>query len=153
MVRQEDSSIRETKSRDTVQIHLPNGRVLEGPRGSQLGNFFAHEDSSQAPIVGGVVNGELRELTYPIEMDSKIRPIDMASVDGMRFYRRSLTFLLAATFEELFPDADLIIDHSIAYGGYYGGPNIIDEHNSKSGARRDRPKSCEIGDFQSPAGD
>jgi uridine kinase len=119
MVRQEDSSIRETKSRDTVQIHLPDGRVLEGPRGSQLGNFFAHEDSSQAPIVGGIVNGELRELTYPIGMDSEVRPIDMASVDGMRLYRRSLTFLLAATFEELFPNANLIIDHSIAYGGYY----------------------------------
>jgi len=119
MTRQEDIPIRETTSRDTVQIHLTDGRVLEGPRGSPLEDFFVNEDSNLAPIVGGIVNGELRELTYPIEIDSNVRPITMASRDGMRFYRRSLTFLLAAAFEEQFPDATLIVDHSIASGGYY----------------------------------
>ena len=43
----------------------------------------------------------------------------MGSPDGMRIYRRSLTFLLAAAFEELFPEASLTVDHSIASGGYY----------------------------------
>jgi len=61
----------------------------------------------------------LRELTYPIEMDARVRPITMASADGMRIYRRSLTFLLAAGFEELYPEAELTVDHSIASGGYF----------------------------------
>ena len=119
MSRQSDSLIRETPARATVQIHLPDGRVLEGPRGSQLVEFLAQEDSIQAPIVGGIVNGELRELTYPIESDSRVKPVTMGSPDGMRIYRRSLTFLLAAAFEELFPEASLTVDHSIASGGYY----------------------------------
>jgi uridine kinase len=119
MSRQSDRLIRETPARATVQIHLPDGRVLEGPRGSQLADFLAQEDSIQAPIVGGIVNGELRELTYPIESDSRVKPVTMGSPDGMRIYRRSLTFLLAAAFEELFPEASLTVDHSIASGGYY----------------------------------
>jgi uridine kinase len=119
MTRDKKNTVRETSARSTVQIHLPDGRVLEGPRGSQLEAFLARDTSGEAPIVGGIVNGELRELTFPIEMDSRVRPVTMATADGMRIYRRSLTFLLATAFEELFPDARLTVDHSIASGGYY----------------------------------
>jgi uridine kinase len=110
--------IRKTEQRPTVEIHLPDGRVLEGPRGSQLLAFLSDVES-EAPIVGAVVNGELRELTYPIQMESRVRPVTMGEADGMRFYRRSLTFLLAAAFEELFPQAHLTVDHSVSSGGYY----------------------------------
>jgi uridine kinase len=114
-----ERSVVESEIRPTVQIHLPDGRVLEGSRGSQLVDFLAEENNNQTPIVGAIVNGELRELTYPIEMDSKVKPVTMDSPDGMRIYRRSLTFLLATACEELYPDASLEIDHSIASGGYY----------------------------------
>jgi uridine kinase len=112
-------SVHDAEADPTVQVHLADGRVLEGPRGVQLEVFMNQLDSAQAPIVGGIVNGELRELTYPIEVESKIRPVTMAEEDGMRIYRRSLTFLLATAFEELFPDANLTVDHSIASGGYH----------------------------------
>ena len=113
-----NNSVFETSLRETVQIHLNDGRILEGPRGSQLATFLLGEEST-VPIVGAIVNGELRELTYPIEMDSKIRPVTLGEADGMRIYRRSLTFLLAASFDELFPDATLLVDHSVSSGGYY----------------------------------
>jgi uridine kinase len=93
--------------------------VLEGPRGSQLVVFLEPVSSDGAPVVGAIVNGELRELTYPIEMEARVRPVTMAEADGMRIYRRSLTFLLAAAFEELFPGAGLAVDHSVSSGGYF----------------------------------
>jgi len=105
--------------RSMVQIVLPDGRVLEGPRGASLAEFLAQPDLTPAPIVGGVVNGELRELTYPIESEAHVRPITMGEADGMRIYRRSLTFLLAAAFEALFPDRQLTVDHSVSSGGYF----------------------------------
>jgi uridine kinase len=71
------------------------------------------------PIMGAIVNHELRELTYPIEMDAKVKPITMSDGDGARIYRRSVTFLLEAAFDELFPDAFLTVDHSVASGGFY----------------------------------
>jgi uridine kinase len=106
--------------RPTVEIHLPDGRVICGTRGSEVRKFLALlETPISAPIVGAIINDELRELTYPIIMDSTVIPISMEDPDGMLIYRRSLTFLLEAAFEEIFPKATLTIDHSVSSGGYY----------------------------------
>ena len=104
--------------RPTVEIHLPDGRALSGPRGAKAGEFLqAIEFDSQ--VVAAVVNGDLRELTYPINMESRVIPITMSDPDGARIYRRSLTFLLEMAFNDLFPDAVLYVDHSVASGGFY----------------------------------
>ena len=71
------------------------------------------------PVVAADVDGELRELTYPIQMDAKVRPIIMSDSDGALIYRRSLNFLLEMAFTDLFPGATVRIDHSISFGGYY----------------------------------
>jgi len=127
MARQTESRIRIVPPRPTVQIHLNGGKVLEGARNTPLSEFLAGENTPTAPVVGAIVNGELRELTYPIEIDSRVRPVTLGEPDGMRIYRRSLTFLLAAAFEELFPEARLTVDHSVASGGYFCQ---VDRHDS-----------------------
>lgn len=103
-----------------VEIHLPDGRTLTGPRGSRLVDFLkVIEPDLAAPVVGAVINGELHELTYTVQMESRVQPVTMADSDGARIYRRSLTFLLEAAFFNIFPDSILSIDHSVASGGYY----------------------------------
>ncbi len=105
---------------ETIQVHLPDGRAIEGPRGAAAEQFLsAIRADGAAPIVGVIVNSELHELTYPIEMEARLQPVTMADPDGARIYRRSLTFLLEAAFSNLFPQAGLYIDHSVASGGYY----------------------------------
>ena len=105
---------------EEIEVHLPDGRVLAGPRGAQAGDFLrAIEDDLPAPIMGVIVNGELRELTAPLEIEARIQPVTMADADGARIYRRSLTFLLEAAFSNLFSGASLYVDHSVAAGGYY----------------------------------
>jgi len=104
--------------RPDVEVHLPDGRVLSGPRGAPLGDFFKAVEFS-APVVAAVLDGELRELTYPVAMDSSLRPVTMSDPDGALIYRRSLNFLLEMAFANLFPKAKLTIDHSISFGGYY----------------------------------
>ncbi len=104
--------------RSTVEVHLPDGRVLSGPRGSRVGEFLsAVQHDSQ--LVAAIVNGDLRELSFSIEMDARVTPVTMTSHDGTRIYRRSLTFLLEMVFSDMFPNATLYIDHSVASGGYY----------------------------------
>ncbi len=106
--------------RTTVEAHLPDGRVLAGPRNAPVGDFLQIlKHSYPAPIVGAIVNNELRELTYPIKMDAQVKPVTMAEADGMRIYRRSLTFLMETAFDQLFQGAILTVDHSVASGGYY----------------------------------
>jgi uridine kinase len=106
--------------RETVEVHLPDGGVLAGPRGTSAGEFLqAGAGSVSAPLVAAIVNGDLRELTFPIQMDAKLAPVSMADADGARIYRRSLTFLLSAAFSILFPENHLTIDHSVSSGGYF----------------------------------
>lgn len=106
--------------RPDVEVHLPDGQVLQGPRNSAVGYFLkVLPEADNPPIVGAIVNGELRELTYPIQIDSKVRPVAMSHADGMRIYRRSLTFLLETVFDRLFSGAVLSVDHSVAFGGYF----------------------------------
>jgi uridine kinase len=166
------TNIEWAEPRPTVEIHLPDGRVLSGPRGAPVGEFMkkissepspvtpqddsparpglnglggissqsTQESASQdyygpsSPIVGAIINTQLRELTYPIEMESTVLPVTMDDADGMRIYRRSLTYLLELSFEELFPEAVLTIDHSVASGGYFcqikGRPSLSTEELS-----------------------
>ncbi len=127
------TDVRITEKSDLIQIHLPDGRTLQGPRGASAGDFLKPiEAGLPAPIVGVVVNGELHELTRTLDMEARVRPVTMADADGARIYRRSLTFLLEAAFSALFPKASLFIDHSLASGGYYcnvreRGPLLPDE--------------------------
>lgn len=114
------NEIRLVPLRDKVEVHLPDGRVLSGPRGASAAQFLRPVEAGfPGPVMGVVVNGVLHELTYPIKMESNVSPVTMADADGARIYRRSLTFLLETAFARLFQDAVLIIDHSISSGGYY----------------------------------
>jgi uridine kinase len=106
------------KPRNEVEIHLPDGRMLSGPRGAAVREFLASVEW-ESQLVGAIVNGELRELTHPIKIESKVEPVEMNSADGARIYRRSLTFLLEKAFTDLYPDGILYVDHSVASGGYY----------------------------------
>lgn len=106
--------------RKTVEIVLPDGRVYTGKRGALLADLLRElPEWDNPPIMGAVVNGELRELTTVIEMDARVRLVTMKDDDGARIYRRSITFLLQAAFEELFPDILMTLDHSVSAGGYY----------------------------------
>ena len=107
-------------TRTTIEIILADGRVYTGQRGATLEHLLQLlPEWDNPPIMGAVVNGELRELTYAIELDSRISLITMGDDDGSRIYRRSITFLMEAAFEELFPDAHMTLDHSVSSGGYY----------------------------------
>jgi uridine kinase len=104
--------------RTSVELQLPDGRVLSGPRGAKVGKFLdTLEFDSQ--LIAAIVNGDLRELTYPITIESRVIPVTMSDPDGARIYRRSLTFLLEMAFTDLFPDGILFVDHAVASGGYY----------------------------------
>ncbi len=106
--------------RKTVQITLDDGRVFEGPVGTTVEAFFrvAYLEPP-APIVGVLINERLRELTYPVVSDIAVAPISMQNSDGMRIYRRSLSFLLVVAVSELFPGTRLFVDHSFTFGGFF----------------------------------
>jgi len=112
--------VRRAEPRQTAQVRFADGRIYEAPLGTTLETYIKDIDFDlPAPIVAAHINGELRELTYHIVADSTVKPITMADSDGMRIYRRSLAFLMVTVAEELFPDAQVVIDYALNFGGFY----------------------------------
>ena len=108
------------RPRETVELILEDGRVITGPRGASLESFVqAVQADEDAMVVGAILDGNLRELTFPVKRDASARLLTLKDADGARIYRRSLTFLLEVAFSRCFPQAKLTIDHSVSSGGYY----------------------------------
>jgi uridine kinase len=110
--------------RKTVQARLPDGAIYEAPLGAPIEVFIKSALADQVldaatPIVAALVNGQLRELTYSLQADANLAPIPATSGDGTRIYQRSLSFLLVTAVKELFPDAKIVIDHSLTAGGLF----------------------------------
>lgn len=106
--------------RSTVELILEDGRIITGRRGVKLECFTRAIQQPNAPlIVGAILDGQLRELTYPVNKDAKATLLTMEDTDGARIYRRSLVFLLEVAFKRCFPQGGLNIDHSVSSGGYY----------------------------------
>ena len=65
------------------------------------------------------VNGELWDLTRPIENDASLEILTTKSLEALQVYRHSTAHLLAAAVLELFPETKLGIGPPIENGFYY----------------------------------
>ncbi len=115
-----ETEVRAAQPRITVQIALPDNRTFEGPVGTTIETFLkAAFPESEAPLIAALVNGRLRELTYTLKRDCDVEPVDLAHSDGVRIYRRSLSFLMIAAARRILPGVEIFVDHSLPFGGYF----------------------------------
>ena len=70
------------------------------------------------PVLAALVDHKLKELSYRMVMSHEIEFIGYNHPDGRRTYIRSLCFLLQRAVRDLFPDKELVIDHSLPSGMY-----------------------------------
>ncbi len=110
-----------SQPRRTARLLFPDGRVFSAPIDTPLGDYIhAATAGDGLPLaVAAVLDGKLAELSWPVTRDGRAAPVRLDSADGVRIYRRSLTFLLIAVAARLFPDARVYVEHSITSGGYY----------------------------------
>jgi len=114
------SSIRPTSRRETVQVHLPDGRTFEGAVGTRLESFIKLAYTGQEPpVMAALVNKQIRDLCYPIQHDVEVTPLTAETSDGLRILQRSLSFLMIVAARELFPGAQVLVDHSLTLSGLY----------------------------------
>ncbi len=116
------SDIHVTTARDTVRVTFDD-LVLEGAVGTTTEAFLKKMEAETGPFetppMGAIVNGELRELNYPITIDSNVSPILLTHGDGRRIYRRTLVFLLTTVAHELWPDCRISVRYAVPDGGFY----------------------------------
>ncbi|MDY2816935.1 MAG: nucleoside kinase, partial [Bullifex sp.] len=71
------------------------------------------------PVVGALVNGELKSLDYRLIYPADVKPVRLFSPLGKRIYRHSLCFLLSYAASKVFPDRHLEIGHSLGDGYFF----------------------------------
>ncbi len=127
-----ERAVMPAQPRADALVTFPDGRVLSAPVGTPLEAYFKVwlKDNGRT-AVAAIVDGRLRELTYPVTHDVTAAPIGMEHSDGGRIYRRSLIFLLTTAAAELYPGVQVVIDHSLPGGAFFcrlrGRPNFSAE--------------------------
>jgi uridine kinase len=112
------------EARQTIQVTFKDGLVLEGPVGTTVEHFLMtacdhHAKWDKDTLMGGVLDGRLRELAFPVIRDASLDPVMLTSSDGGRIYRRSLVMLMATAVADLWADSRVSVRYSIPEGGFY----------------------------------
>src|SRR5271154_6970499 len=107
-------------STDTIQITLPDGATREVPRGTTAAQI-AHQISPRLAKEALVAraDGELVDLSRPLEHDAKISILTAKNPDSLFVFRHSAAHLLAAAVLELYPGVKLGIGPPIDNGFFY----------------------------------
>ncbi len=102
-----------------ISVTFEDGRSLECDVGTAVCSLLQSRlAESGLPYIAALVNNDAASLSYPLTVDSKVGFLTAADPHGWRIYRRSLSFLLAKTVHELYPDAHFTIEHSFGQGLY-----------------------------------
>jgi len=105
---------------DTIKVKLPDGTVKEVPKGTTALDI-AKEISprlADAALVART-NGDLIDLTRPLEKDTELRLLTEKNPEALEVYRHSSAHLLAAAVLELFPETKLGHGPSTETGFFY----------------------------------
>lgn len=70
------------------------------------------------PILGAMVNNQLKELDYEVYSPKVVRYIDISHPDGTRMYHSSLFFVLQKAVRDTLPGTNLRVEHAVS-NGYY----------------------------------
>jgi threonyl-tRNA synthetase len=103
-----------------IEITLPDGSkksVAEGTSPLDIAQSISPRLADAA--IAAKVNGELFDLTRPLEKDASLQLLTSRDPESLEVYRHSTAHLLAAAVLELYPETKLGIGPPIENGFYY----------------------------------
>src|ERR1700757_2435894 len=104
----------------TIQVTLPDGSTQSvGAETRPLDIAKAISPRLADAAIAAKVNGEMFDLTRPIEKDSTLQILTPKDPESLEVYRHSTAHLLAAAVLELYPETQLGIGPPIENGFYY----------------------------------
>jgi threonyl-tRNA synthetase len=104
---------------NTIEITLPDGSKQAVPGGTRpidVAKSISPRLADAALVAK--VNGELFDLTRPLETDATLQILTPRDQESLYVYRHSAAHLLAAAVLELYPDTKLGIGPPIDNGFY-----------------------------------
>lgn len=102
---------------EKLKLNLNNGKVIEVPKGKFIYEIVKENFEKQdIPVVLAKVNNKYYELTRTIEEEGNFEPVDIRSSLGMSTYVRTLQFVLIKAVLDIYPNAQITIEHSLSKG-------------------------------------
>src|SRR6476660_8161786 len=93
---------------DSIHVKLPDGSVKEVPKGTTALDIAKSIGTRLAEAaLAAKTNGDLIDLTRPLEKDTDLRILTDRDPEALEVYRHSSAHLLAAAVLELFPETKL----------------------------------------------
>ncbi|BAH08226.1 hypothetical protein CKR_3175 [Clostridium kluyveri NBRC 12016] len=101
---------------DMLKLKL-NGKDISVPFGTSLYKIFKDNyDICHIPIVLAKVNGKYYEFTNSLQESGIFETVDIKDPLGNKTYIRTLQFVLIKAVYDLFPEARVVIEHSLSKG-------------------------------------
>lgn len=95
------------------------GEVHEFDKGITLEEVFKALNLDLSKIIAAKVDGKAVDLSYVLDNDATVEPIDIVSEEGEEILRHSTSHILAQAVIHLFPDVKYTIGPAIENGFYY----------------------------------
>lgn len=89
-----------------VVVGTPTQKVLPPPPDPEL------------PWLGALVNNDLVSLTFPLNVNCTVEPVNAKHLEGWRIYRNSVCYLLCKAVQDVLPNAQFSVEHAIGPGVY-----------------------------------
>lgn len=100
-----------------IKVCIDGNKVVEAKVGSRIVDVIGSSNEIGSPLLA-IVDGEIAELTKIIHYDVDVKLINLSAPLGVRTYFRSLIFLLVKATKDIFPEARVVIEHSLNKGVY-----------------------------------
>ena len=104
-----------------IQITLPDGSSRGAEHGTTVAKFASGvlPQSVMKKALAAVVDGQLVDLSYPLERDASLKIVTPDAPEALPLYRHSTAHLLAAAVTQLFPGAQCGIGPATEDGFFY----------------------------------
>ncbi len=108
--------MKNSKNKIVITFNGKNYEFHAPVKGTELAKTIF--EGKKGDVVAIIKDNHYIRLNDTIEGDANVDFVYLNSVKGMRIYTSTLFLVLLKSFYELYPNGDLIIDHSISKGYY-----------------------------------
>ena len=102
-----------------IKVQLDQGPAVEMDAGVTVFQALKNLKKTDRRLAAARVDGELADLSRPLDRDCTIAPIPLDSPEGLEILRHSAAHVMAEAVRELFPAAKVAIGPAIENGFYY----------------------------------
>ena len=102
-----------------MKIRFISGAEIESSEVKTVYDLAAEAALISREVIAAKVNGEVVDLTTPVEHDAEIELLTFENEDGQKVFNHTASHILAQAVKRLYPEAKLTIGPAIDNGFYY----------------------------------